>query len=924
MLYGRDAERAQIGALLDGARSARGGVLVVRGEPGIGKTALLEDARDRSADMHVLTARGVESEAELPFAGLHRLLRPALHLTSQLPAPQSQALQGAFGLAEGSTHERFLVFAACLSLLSEMAERRPVLCIVDDAHWLDALSADALLFVARRVEAEGIVILFAARDSDVRTFEARDIPSLRLTGLGADAVTLLLERGAGKTAAPAVRDRIAELTGGNALALLELPAVLTDAQLAGLEGLPEALPLTQQVESVFLERVRRLSDSSQRFLLVAAADDTGDLTVVTRAAGAVGVPAEALAEVEAAGLVVVSGSQLAFRHPLVRSAVYAAATSVDRRSAHHAIAAALAEADEQADRRAWHLAASALEHDPEIVNALDGAAERAKARAGFLAASKALARAAELSADPESRGRRLVEAARCARIAGADGDAVELANRARPLVTDPSLRSEIALAVGVAAFRSGRPIDGVRTLLDSATEVSSLDPARAVQLLVWAMPCAISGGQSSALAEVADVAASVARDSHGGPLHMAHALAAISGAIAGEASVQREVLEEAFAWAAAASEPLDASTVGVAALYTGDHERSATLLDRAVALARERGEFGVLAEALTMRAFQFAFAERFDEAAIAAEESSNFARELTATNLAARSRSVLAFVAAIRGDETEARARANEVIEYAASHGPSLGFALALYSLAMLELGRGRWNEALEQFDALADARSPGSLYVSAVSAADRIEAAVHAGRMDAAQSALKQFESWAANSKAPWIPARLARSRALVAEGDGAVDHYEEALRHTDGARPFDLGRIRLAYGECLRRQRRRVDARAQLRAAIEIFDRLRAEPWAERARIELRASGETARRRDPSTVSQLTPQELQVARFVAEGLSNKEVAAQLFLSPRTIDSHLRNVFSKLGITSRTQLARLSLGAEGLVPERAPVPSPA
>lgn len=897
-------ERAEIGALLDGARSARGGALVVRGEAGIGKTALLEDARERAVDMHVVAVRGVESEAELPFAGLHRLLRPALHLVAQLPTPQANALEGALGLSEGSSYERFLVFAACLSLLSELSERRPVLCIVDDAHWLDTLSAEALLFAARRVEAEGIVILFAARDDDVRTFEARDVPSLRLGGLGADAVALLLERGAGKAAAPAVRDRIAELTGGNALALLELPGALTDAQLAGAERLPDTLPLTQQVENVFLERVRRLSDVAQRFLLVCAADDTGSLTVITRAAGAAGVAADALAEAETAGLIGVSGAQLAFRHPLVRSAVYAAATSTDRRSAHRALAVALAEDDEQADRRAWHLAASALEHDEEIVAALDGAALRAKERAGFLAASKALARAAELSADPEGRGRRLVEAARCARISGADGDAVELASRARPLVTDPLLRSEIALAVGAAAFRCGKPIDGVQPLLDAAGEVSSIDPAKAVQLLVWAMPCAISGGTSSALGEVAAVAATVVRDGDGGPLHIANALAAISGAIAGEAAVHHDVLEEAFAWAATATDPLDVSTVGVAALYTGDHEHSAALLDRAVALARARGEFGLLAESLTMRAFQFAFAERFDEAAIAAEESSSFARELTATNLAVRSRSVLAFVAAIRGDETEARGRADEVIEHAATHGSSLGFALVLYALAMLELGRARWVDALERFDALADVRRPGSLYLAAVSSADRVEAAVHAGRPEVAQSALQQFESWAEWSDAAWIPARLAASRALLADGDEAIELFEAALGHAQGARPLDLGRVRLAYGECLRRQRRRVDARTQLRAALEIFDRLRAEPWAERARTELRASGETARRREPSSVSELTPQELQVARFVARGLSNKEVAAQLFLSPRTIDAHLRNVFSKLAITSRTQLA--------------------
>src|SRR5262245_35353444 len=444
VLYGRDPERARLGALLDAARLSRSGVLVLRGEPGIGKTALLEDTRDRATDMHVLLARGVESESELPFAALHQLLRPSLDHIDRLPAPQAAALQGALGLGEGSGEERFLVFAATLSLLAELAERRPVLCLVDDAHWLDAASADALRFVARRLDAEGIVLVFGAREGEPHAFEGPDLESLQVEGLDPESAATLLERGAGVEAAPAVRTRLLEQTRGNALALLELPSVLSAAQLAGTEALPEALPMTRQVEDVFLERVQRLPEDTRRLLLVAAADDTEQVAVVTRAATARGVGAEALGGAETAGLVSVHGTRLLFRHPLVRSAIYEGATSTERRSAHRALAEVLTDDPEHADRRAWHLASAALEPDEGVVGALEEASARAEARGAYTASARALERAAELTPDAPTRGRRLAFAARAASVAGDHERAVALAKVAAPLADDPLAGAEIA------------------------------------------------------------------------------------------------------------------------------------------------------------------------------------------------------------------------------------------------------------------------------------------------------------------------------------------------------------------------------------------------------------------------------------------------------------------------------------------------
>src|SRR4051794_26186151 len=513
MLHGRDAERALVGELLEAARHSQSSVLIVRGDPGVGKTALLDDARERASGLQVLSAGGVQSESELPFAALHQLLGPVLDLLEEIPAPQAGALGAALGLNEGHGSERFLVFAGCLSLLAAAAENCPVLCIVDDAHWLDSASADALLFVARRVSAEGVAILVGVRESERGHLETRDLPSLTLAGLDAEAAAALLHQRSGLSAAASVRERLIEQTGGNALALLELPGELSAAQITGSEPLPDALPLTGQVEAAFLSRAVQLTEPAQRLLLVAAAEGSEDLPTVIRAAESFGAGPDALTVVEEAGLVRVRGSRFEFRHPLVRSSVYGAAPSVLRREAHAALAAALPEHDEAcADRRAWHLASAALEPDVDVVAALEDTAERAEGRMGHLAAARAYERAAELSAEPRDRGRRLVAAARSAGLAGRDLRAAALVDRAESLVDDPLLLAEIARVRGEAITLHGRPADVVEVLVEAARATAEQAPHKALELLMSASRAAVESGARGAIAEIGLLAESLQID----------------------------------------------------------------------------------------------------------------------------------------------------------------------------------------------------------------------------------------------------------------------------------------------------------------------------------------------------------------------------------------------------------------------------
>ena len=916
MLIGRGEELALVDRLCERARSGSSGVLVVRGEAGIGKSALLEHAREGADGMTVLRGVGIESESELAFAALHQILRPVLDRLEHLPEPQAAALRSAFALTSESVGDRFRVSLATLALLAEAAEERPLLCLVDDAQWLDQPSAEALLFAARRLEAEAIALLVAVRDDEARPFATPGLPELRLAPLGAaDARTLLAGR-VGSQLAPDVAEWLVEHARGNALALVELPSALTPAQLAGHEPLVRTLPTVTSVEQAYLERVAGLPAPVRRLLVVAAAEETGDRATIAAAAGRLGLDAGGLVEAEQAGVVSVGLARIEFRHPLMRSAVYRGATFAEREQAHAALADALSgEAD--ADRRAWHRAAAAVGTDDRVAADLEQTADRARSRGGYAAASTALERAAELTGDERERGRRLVGAAHAASMAGRDERALALAGRASPLVTDSLLRAEIARVIGVGEMQRGRTSEAHRLMLEAAADVGARAPEKAVELMFHAGISAGIAGDFAGVAAAWDLAALLEPSVQEGVWRdLVHLMIGMGAVHRGDAEAGARLIQEALTRVAAASDPRQLIWCASGAMTLGDDARADALYAGAAVLARAAGSLGVLTFALGLRGPPLLWRGRFDEAAIVADEAVRLAREIGAANLVPHPLAVLAAVAAVRGREEEARDLAEEAIRLAGAHGIGLAAASAAWTLGLLDLAHGR-PEARERLSRLRDPRpGTGHPLFTILSTPDRIEAAVRAGRPDEASAELPAYEAWATSSGAAWARARLACCRALLATGGEATAHFREAVGVGDDSRPLEAARIRLLYGEQLRRERRRAEAREQLRAALASFEQLGATVWADRARAELRATGETARKRDPSTLGELTPQELQIARLVAEGGSNKEIGAQLFLSPRTVEYHLRKVFAKLGIASRADLIRF-----GLAPAAEPQP---
>jgi DNA-binding CsgD family transcriptional regulator len=884
-------------------------VLILRGPAGAGKSALLRDAVERADGMQVLQARGVESEAELAFATLHQLLRPVLGQVDALPHPQAKALRAAFGLEQAAGDDRFLVSVAVLSLLAEAAERVPVLCVLDDAHWLDEASANALAFAARRLEAERVAMLVAAREGGLRRFGAAGLPELKVAGLDRVAVGSLLVARAGVTVADDVRDQLVEQTGGNPLALTELPSVLTPGQLAGNDPLPVPLPLTEGVEHAFLDRVRRLDQDAQTFLLVAAADDTGRLATVLAAAEALGAEG-ALDTAERAGLVHVHDAQLEFHHPLVRSAIYQGATTSRRHQAHRALAEVL-EGEGDADRRAWHLAAAVTGPDERVAGELDDAARRAAGRGGFEAARAALERAAELTAEPAARGRRLVEATENAWLAGQLGHVARLLAAARPLASDPLVRADVDRLRGWVEISVGSAAAAHRILVQAAEAVAPADARRAGRMLAAAAESAWLNADRDAGAELGPAAARLAgAGAPAGHPHQAFFMDLVAGFLHwldGDAATAIRLLTGAIGLARNLDDPVLLGLAAHHAFYVGDDEAAAQLNGRIVAGARADGAVAELLFALPRLAQAELLTGRWTAAAAGAAEAARLARETGQPGLSALPLAWLTLLAALQGDEDHFWARAAETDEVAATH--ALGIFehavhdIVQYARAVQKLATARPASAVAVLDDLAHP------VIARMAELDRIEAAVHAGRSDRALERLRDLEAFAIHTGAPWALARVAHAHGLLSEGHVADGRFQEALdHHTRATRPFERARTELAYGELLRRARRRVAARAHLQAALDGFENLGSAPWAERARLELRASGQTTRSRDPSTLRALTPQELQVARFVARGLPTREVAAQLFLSPRTVDFHLRNLFTKLGISSRTELARFPL----------------
>jgi DNA-binding CsgD family transcriptional regulator len=909
-LHGREDELDRIEGLVCASREESGRVLVLRGEAGIGKSALLDAARSAALGAQVLGCRGTECESRLAFAGLHQLLRPILAADEAIPPVQARALRCALGLeADTSRPERFLVSLAALSLLGEAAERSPLLCVIDDAHLLDDATVDVLVFVARRLGAEPIAMLFAAREGEDARLTTFGLPGLRLEGLGAAASRAVLAERAGALA-PEVADWLVDATEGNPLALVEMSGRLSDGQRAGIEPILGPMPIGLQLERAFLERVRRLPPATQSLLLVAATDDSGDVTTLLDAAARLGVPADALDEAERASLIRVRGMQFELRHPLVRSAIYQGAPLSRRRAAHAALASVLV-GESRADRRAWHRAAASVAPDPEVVDELERAAVRARERGGYDAASLALERAAALAPDERRQAALLTAAAENAWLPGQGTRARALLRRARGVDADPAVRADGGRILGLIEMTSGVPADSTRILADAAGKVADRDPDRALYLLSLASCGAAFVRNGDAIDVLAGCAEPLPVASTPTTSFLRARLAGLRAHFAGDFDAAAAQLRAAVALAAELDPQAVPDRLGFlcpVGLYLCDERAVLDLHRRIAAQSREDGRIAYVTQALPWLTLGDIWGGHWPSAATAIEEGLELAGETGQVQIAAHLLALDGLLSAHRGDEERCRARAAESLQHAAARRLTHVACCATWALTLLELGLGRPEAALAHVRALP--RTGGVDW----DALDAIEAAVRAGERELAAEWLEAFEPWARSSRAPWGQAVVLHARALLAGDQADAERLFQASleMHDSAGRPFERARTELAFGELLRRARRRAEARVHLRAALEVLQSLGAELWAERARAELRASGESARKRDPSTLDQLTAQEVHIAQLVAEGLTNRDVAGQLFLSPRTIDFHLRNVFRKLGISSRTELARIDLAGAG------------
>jgi signal transduction histidine kinase len=907
---GRRREREDIVGLLEAARASRSGALVVRGEPGVGKTALLDEARVLAVGAHVLSARGVESESELPFAGLHQLVRPALRLCDNLPVAQSAALHRALGLRERSGDDRFLISVAVLTLLSELAEERPVLCLVDDAQWLDMSSADTLLFVARRLQGEGIVMLFAARDGvGDAGFDARGLPELMLDGLDDAAAGELVAHAVDGAVTTAVRDCLVGQAAGNPLALVELPKGLSAGQLAGAERLPDQIPLTPNVERMFLERVRTLPAATQRLLAFVAIEDSGWLAPVLRAGAAAGITGAALDAAERAGLLSVHDRRIEMRHPLVRSAILQGLSSEERRATHRALAAVLDDAL-GADRRAWHLAAATVEPDAGVARDLEATAERARRRSGHAAAAAALERAAELSVDLESQARRLVAAAAAAWHAGRPDRASALLTRAEPLVADRRLRADVDHLRGEILLRCGSLIEACDVLMAGAAHAAPLDTRKALEMLLHAREAAGWAGDTPRTVASGRRAAELPRSDDPETRFLGDLLVGVGRLYAGETAIGASLVQEVVARADEFDEPSWVVWTATGAQGIGDEARAEALLRRAMALARASGAVDKLTYVLLAYVLMGLLGGRFDVAA-EASEGLRLAEDAGLPNAASTHVAMHAWFAAQHGQEDECRRSAAAAMDAARTSFGASANAIAEWALGVLELSRRRFDEAVVHLEAVGDERpGKGQPYFALLSTPDLVEALALAERPADARAAAATFAAFAQPGAPAWALALAARCRALTSE-DPAAGLTEALAAHAPGERLFDRARTDLLLGEYLRRDDRLASARDHLRAARAAFDELGATGWAERAGDALRASGATPARPVASTAAALGPQELQIARLVARGHSNREVAARLFLSPRTVEAEVRAIFAKLGISSRVELAECGFATD-------------
>jgi DNA-binding CsgD family transcriptional regulator len=900
-LLGRERERAALDRLVEAARDGYGGALVVHGEPGVGKTALLDDSVEKAKTVRIVRSAGVEGEMELPFAAVQQLCAPILALGERLPRPQRDALDVAFGLSPGPAPNPFLVALAVLGLLSEAGRERGILCVIDDAHWLDRASAQALGFAARRLAVERIAIVFAAREVGQAL---RGLPEVHVEPLGHRDARALLESVLAGPLDDQVLERLIVETRGNPLALVELPRGLTSSQLAGGFGVTAAGPMHAGIEESFQRRVAALPRDARLLVLVAASEPTGDANLVWRAAEVLGIPESAALAAESNGLIAFR-PRVAFRHPLVRSAVYRAAGAVERTEVHQALAEAT-DPETDPDRRAWHRAQAAVMPDEDVAAELERSAERAQARGGFAAAAAFLERSAALSVEPARRAGRALAAARAKHQAGAVDDAVALLEQAEVGPLDDVQRAQAEVLRARIAFATNRGSDAPPLLLAAARRLEALDVPLARETYLDALTAALFTGRLATANDTGQVArAALAAPPVSAPRPVDLLLDGLATLIADGPAAGTPPLRQAMAaFARRDLEPSEALRwrwlAGRAAGFIWEYEGWDKLTAHHIRAAREAGLLAELPLALTTRVGVHLLAGETKAAASLVEEADVLARA-TGDGIAPRYGALA--LAAHRGLEDEVMRLARTATDDFLDRGEGLGIAATNWAIAVLNNGLGRYDDA---FTAAAEAtRMYGEIWFSTFALVELIEAACRSGRPERAAEALESLSPSTSASGTPWALGVEARSRALLAEGDAAEPLYREAIERLEPTRlRLDLARAYLVYGEWLRREARRIDARSELRAAYELFTEFGMDAFAERSRIELEATGEHARKRTSDTLDQLTAQEAQISRLAADGNTNREIAAQLFISPSTVEYHLRKAFRKLDVTSRTQLA--------------------
>jgi DNA-binding CsgD family transcriptional regulator len=887
-LIGRADECAVLDGLLDAARHGLSETIVVRGEPGVGKTALIDYAVERAENFLLVRFTGVKAESELGYAALHRLLTPVLHQVAQLPQAQAEALGSALGLHEGLPANPFLVGLGTISLAAKAARARTrLLCVIDDSQWVDRESLAALAFWGRRIHAEGIALVFGDRTEESQELDG--LNTLTLTGLTSGAARSLLSSVSRSAVAPDVARQLAFDTSGNPLALIELAHELTADQLAGAAALPHHLLMTGHLEERFTQRVRALPADTQMLLLLAAADSSGSPAVIWRAAALIGVLPTAGEAAEAAGLINLADG-LTFRHPLIRSAVYGGARPSDRRAAHRTLATATDGATNP-DRQALHRAAAAVGPDEEVALALERAAHLAGNRGSHAARAALSTRAAELTPDAVTAARRRLAAAEAALVSGAPMQTTALVTQAYPDLASPALRARARRLEGCAQILEGQSASGAVVLLAAARDLLALDIELGRQTLLEAGDAALMAGHLGVESHVValEVAALARALPTGDGTEVDVLLEGLSGFVgSGVATAVRHLPRgDPTRW------PVLVSRLTRAVWDEDAHDD--IVLHTATA-ARASGDLAVLGAALEACAQTALWAGRFEDAASLVTEADDLAPGAGALSHGAAAVDLLAW----QGAEVETRRRAMVALEIAAQHGlGSLDDSIEC-SLTTLDLGLGRYSDALAHARKVFE-RDP--LCFGNEVLPDLVEAASRTGDLDIAQLALSRLEQRVDDSGTPWALGILARSRALLANG-GAEQYFQSSLDNLGRTRHnAQLARTHLLYGEWLRRQKRRLDARSHLRLAHEVLDSIGSEAFAERARTELLATGEHARRRSVDQSNALTPQEAHVARLAAQGDTNVEIAAHLYLSTSTVEYHLHKVFRKLDIRSRREL---------------------